>query len=121
MLGRKYVRIQTRYCGKTGKPVGIFGACWHLKRAGNLSNEEVQLFLEIDEWFKVHLPTPPFYEKGNPDKAITWFKRESTDDMLERLQPLMNLLEQYDVEFDVVFTNHIGKIIYEDEYQVAVL
>jgi hypothetical protein len=32
----------------------------------------------------------------------------------------MGLLEKYNVEYDIVYTNFIGKIIYEDDYQVAV-
>ena len=36
-----YIRYQVRYSGKTGKPVGIFGACWHLWRRGLLSDEIV--------------------------------------------------------------------------------
>jgi hypothetical protein len=115
----KYVRIQTRYSGKTGKPVGIFGACWHLQRAGKLNDAEIDLFRSIDNWFIDNLPEPPFYKDGNPDKAVTWFKRDTTEKMMEELKPLMELLDKNKVEYDIVLTNFPGKIIYEDEYQVA--
>jgi len=121
----KYVRIQARYCGKTGKPVGIFGACWHLMegrmRKDRLNEEEKALYLKIREWFEENLPNPPFYEDGNTIKAITWFKREKTEDMIDRLKPLIELLEKYNVEYDIVFSDNVGKIIYEDDYQVAVI
>jgi len=121
---QKYVRIQTRYCGKTDKPVGIFGACHHVVNKSyhnfNVTEEEKQLFLDIENWFEMYLPNPPFYKDGNPNKCITWFKTETTNEMIEKLYPLMNLLEKYNVEYDVVYTNFVGKIVYEDEYQVAV-
>lgn len=120
-MNQKYVRIQVRYCGNTGKPVGIFGACWHLLWADRLTEEEAARFINIDAWFKEYLPEPPFYESGNPDKAVTWFKRDSTEHMLKELQPLIDLLEKYQVEHDVVLSNYPGTIIYEDEYQVGVV
>lgn len=110
-----------RYSGKTGKPVGIFGACWHLLREERLTDKEAATFLDIEDWFREHLPEPPFYEQGNPDKAITWFKRDSTEHMLRKLQPLVDLLEKYEVDHDFVLTNYPGTIIYEDEYQVGVI
>lgn len=66
----EYFRIHVTYCGKTGKPVGIFGACHHLKRAGRLTPEEAKLFEETDTWYIEALPEPPFYKDGNPQKAI---------------------------------------------------
>ncbi|XEC94174.1 hypothetical protein AB6A23_23110 [Paenibacillus tarimensis] len=124
-MRQKYLRIQVRYCGKTGKPVGIFGACWHLLRGTMRSNclneEEKALFLAIEDWFVRHLPEPPFYEDGNQMKAITWFKTEKSAEMIERLGPLMDLLDKYGVAYDVVYTNVVGHIVYEDQWQVGVV
>lgn len=121
---QKYVRIQTRYSGKTGKPVGIFGACHHVVNSSyfpyNATEDEKQVFRDIENWFEEHLPNPPYYDEGNPDKYITWFKTKTTEHMIEKLIPLMDLLEKYNVEYDVVYTNFVGKIVYEDEFQVAV-
>ncbi|MCU6795110.1 hypothetical protein OB236_23660 [Paenibacillus sp. WQ 127069] len=117
----RYLRVQVRYSGKTGKPVGIFGACWHLLRGSRLNEEESAKFLAINEWFKEHLPEPSFYEHGNPDKAITWFKVGLSDQMVTELQPLMDLLDKYHVQYDIVLSNYPGTIIYEDKYQVGVI
>ena len=120
----KYVRIQTKYCGKTGKPVGIFAACWHLlkgtMRDDALSEEDKEIYLNIRSWFEDNLPNPPYYEDGNKINAITWFKKNSSKEMLEKLQPLIGLLEKYNVDYDIVYTDNVGEIIYEDDYQVAV-
>lgn len=124
-IDQKYMRVQVRYSGKTGKPVGIFGACWHLMRGTMrqdcLTDEDKETFLSVEAWFEEHLPNPPFYEDGNTIRGITWFKTGTTDEMVARLDPLLRLLEKYGVPYDVVFTNHPGEIVYEDEFQVGVV
>jgi hypothetical protein len=117
----RFVRVQVRYCGRLGKPVGVFGACHHLKNAGKLSSEEIQLFGTIDGWFKENLPEPPIYKEDNPQKAICWFKVDTSAHLLERLEPLIGLLHKHDVVCDIVSTDFAGEIIYEDVYQVAVI
>jgi hypothetical protein len=34
---------------------------------------------------------------------------------------LTGLLEKYDVPYDVVETNYVGEVIYEDEFQIGVI
>ena len=121
MKEMNYLRIQVRYSGKTGKPVGIFGAVYLLMNAGALLETEIKTYKEIEAWFEEYLPNPPFYDDGNPDKAITYFRNNKTAHMLEKLMPLLGLLDKYEVPYDVVYTNYPGKIIYEDAFQVAVV
>ena len=125
MLNQQYIRIQTR-SGKTGKPVGVFGANCNLFYAERFSPEDRELFLRTAVWFKENLPIPPFYdlanpERNNPRQLITYFKRSAISRYLEKIQILTRLLEKYDVHYEVVGTNYVGEVIYEDEYQVAVL
>lgn len=118
----KYVRIQgheTAYM--TGKPVGIFAAVHRLKEAGLLTEDEQAVYHKIDHvWFQENLPNPPFYADDKPGKPITWFKTASTGFMLEKLQSLMDMLEKYAKPYDIVYSNFPGRIVYEDEWQVAV-
>jgi ribosomal protein S18 acetylase RimI-like enzyme len=118
----KYVRIQGRDTAyRTGKPVGIFCAVWRLEHAGLLTDEEKDVYHEIDGvWFQENLPNPPFYDDDKPGKPITWFKTATAGFMLEKLQPLMDILEKYAYPYDMVYTNNPGRIVYEDEWQVAV-
>lgn len=116
-----FVRLQVRYKGKTGKPVGIFGACHHLSRAGRLSDEDAELFKSIDRWFTTHLPELPFYSDGNPGKAVTYFKMPAATQMLQRLEPLEDLLRRYGVAYDFVALHGIVNIVYQDDVQVAVV
>lgn len=120
----KYVRIQVRYNGKTGKPVGIFGACHHVVYNKyynfNSTDDDRKLFELTEKWFDENLPNPPFYDNGNTNNYITWFKSETSKKMLEKIIPLMNILDKYNVPYDMIYTNYVGNIVYEDEYQVAV-
>lgn len=120
----KYMRIQGRETAyRTGKPVGVFILNWRRIRDGIYSKEDSELFDETESWFKKYLPEPPFYgnDNENPNGAITYFKTESFEDMREKAEILTALLDKYKVPYDVVFTDYVGKIIYEDEYQVGVI
>ncbi len=118
----KYVRIQGRETAyRTGMPVGIFAAVHRLKQAGLLTDEEKAIYSEIDGvWFQENLPNPPFYTDDKPGKPITWFKTATAGFMVEKLQPLVDMLEKYAKPYDVVYTNFPGRIVYEDDWQVAV-
>lgn len=99
-------------------PKGIFSLCWNLIRDDILTSEEKELFISIDNWFKDNLPEPE--PCVNHEKVITFFKCESTQEMYEKLKPAIALLDKYNKPYDVVYTNFIGEIVYEDKWQVAV-
>jgi hypothetical protein len=118
----KYVRIQGRdNAYLTGQPRGIFALVHHIQEAGKLTNDEKATYYEIDQvWFQENLPNPPFYDDDKPGKPITYFKTEAAGFMMEKLQPLMDMCEKYNVSYDIVYTNFPGRIVYEDDWQVAV-
>lgn len=113
------MRIQGREDSYITKyPKGIFSLCWNLVRDKKLTPEEEKLFVSIDGWFKDNLPEPEPCK--NHETVITFFKCDSTGFMLEKLQPAIDLLDKYDKPYDVVYTNFVGTIVYEDEWQIAV-
>ncbi len=120
----KYMRIQGREIAwKTQKPVGVFILNWRRIRDNIYSEEDKQIYEITHKWFLEHLPEPPFYgnDNENPQGAVTWFKTENTGEMLEHIQPLLDLLDKYKVPYDIIYSNYVGKIIYEDDYQVGVI
>ena len=120
----KYMRIQGREIAwRTKKPVGVVILNWRRIRDNVYSPEDVKLYDDTHGWFLDHLPEPPFYgdNNDNPQGAITWFKNENSTEMLEHIQPLIDLLDKYDIPYDIVYTNYVGKIVYEDEYQIGVI
>lgn len=115
----KYMRIQGREESWITKyPKGIFGMCWRMIMDGVMSKEDEELFRNIDQWFKDNLPEPEPCKNG--EKVITFFKTETTELMQEKIKPAMELLDKYNHPYDVVYTNFVGAIVYEDEWQVAV-
>lgn len=115
----KYMRIQGRETSWITKyPKGIFGMCWRMIQDGIMSKEDEKIFRGIDQWFKDNLPEPEPCKNG--EKVITFFKMETTEEMREKIVPAMQILDKYEHPYDVVYTNFVGTIVYEDEWQVAV-
>jgi hypothetical protein len=113
------MRIQGRENSYITKyPKGIFSLCWNLIKEEKLTDEEKELFISIDNWFKDNLPEPNPCK--NHEEVITFFKCESTLDMVGRLKPAIALLDKYQKPYDVVYTNFVGSIVYEDDWQIAV-
>ena len=118
-MNYKYVRIQGREDSYITKyPKGIFSLCWNLVNDGVMAQSENDLFISIDEWFKCNLPEPE--PCVNREKVITFFKCDSAKEMYSKLKPAMKLLDKYNRAYDVVYTNFVGTIVYEDEWQIAV-
>ena len=40
--------------------------------------------------------------------------------MTAQLEPVLELLEKYNHPYDIVYTNIVENIVYEDAYQIAV-
>lgn len=123
MTQKKYMRIQGQgeYSYGTGKLTGVFSLCHRRVNDGTFSPEDAKLFADTDQWFKDNLVQPPFYADGNPRKAVTWFKTAAFPAMREKTQILTGLLDKYSVPYDIVYADDVGDIIYEDEYQIAVV
>ena len=116
----KYVRIQGRELSYvTQYPKGIFAMCWRMIYDGMMEEDDATLFESINEWFEMNLPNPPVCQTGDK-KVITFFKTETTEEMLKQIEPAMALLDKYNHPYDVVYTNFVENIVYEDEFQVAV-
>ena len=115
----KYMRIQGREDSYiTQYPKGVFSLCWNLIRDKVMTAEEEKLFISIDNWFKDNLPEPE--PCRNHEKVITFFKCDQTAQMLNKLEPAVHLLDKYHKPYDVVYTNFVGTIVYEDDWQIAV-
>lgn len=115
----KYMRIQGRENSPITKhPKGIFGIFEQMIQDKKINKKDQKIFKETDDWFKEHLPEPE--QCINGEKVITFFKTKNTDEMQDMIAPALQLLDKYMCPYDVVYTNFVGTIVYEDDWQVAV-
>lgn len=116
----KYLRIQGRELFEnTMYAAGVFSMMWELIRKDVMDEEDADLFKEIDDWFANVLPFPP--QCKNQEKVVCFFKAENANEMVKMIYPALWLLDKYNHPYYIVYTNSLpGKIVYEDEYQVAV-
>ncbi|WP_157359165.1 hypothetical protein [Arthrobacter sp. Soil782] len=120
-MAGEYSRFHTRYFGRLGVEVGLFVAVDHLRRAGDLADKEVELYLDVDDWFRSELPNPPFYEDGNKIGAVTWFKDPLPAEMVDRVAELCGILQSHKVDYQHSRSADPGRIVYEDPFQVGVV
>lgn len=119
----RYYRIHTADIAYiTQQPRGIFTAIGKLVDAGILSEEETAEYWKNRAYFEKVLPVPPFYEEGNPDKAITWFKDTLEGNRIySEMTFYREMARKYGTQLYMSECDEIpGEIIYEDEFQIAI-
>lgn len=120
----KYFRVHTdEMAYLTKQPRGLFTAVGKLAEAGLLTGEEEKEYWENRAYFEKVLPVPPFYDKGNPEGAVTWFK--DTDEGLRVFREMSfyrRMAEKYGKKLFLSECDEIpGRVIYEDAFQIAVV
>ena len=119
-----YFRIHTADIAYiTQQPIGLFTAIGKLVDAKTLTEEETAEYWKNREYFEKVLPVPPFYEKGNPDKAITWFKDTSQgNDIYRQMTFYRAMAKKYGLKLYMSQCTELpGEVIYEDDFQIAVI
>ncbi len=119
----RYYRIHTADIAYiTQQPRGIFTAIGKLVDAGILSEEETEEYWKNRAYFEKVLPVPPFYEEGNPDKAITWFKDTPEGNQIySEMTFYREMARKYGTQLYMSECDEIhGEIIYEDDFQIAI-
>ena len=119
----KYFRVHTKDIAYlTKKPRGIFTTVGKLVDAKTMTEEEIAEYWKQREYFEKVLPVPPFYKDGNTEGAITWFKdTDRGKDIWNQLTFYRDMCSKYGIKLYKSETDEIpGKIIYEDDFQIAV-
>ena len=119
----RYYRVHTAdQAYLTKQPRGIFTTVGKLVDAGVLSEAETEEYWNNRRYFEDVLPVPPFYNQGNPDGAITWFKDTPDGNRIwEEMTFYRNMAVKYGVQLYLSECTDIpGEIIYEDTFQIAV-
>ena len=120
-----YIRfVVAEVHGVSRKELGVFHAILRLREEGRLQAHEVHLHDSTRQWFNDNLekPTrftaskPPHYRK--PNKAISWFK-DSASAHIAHMRDLVAVLENHGVPVEMLKTDRVGYVVYEDEFQVV--
>ena len=115
----KYIRIQGREIAEfTDYANGVFGIFRDFEKKHVMTDEDLELYQEVVDFFTNELPWPPMC--NGREKVICFFKTENSREMMKYMNPLLWLLERYNHPYDVVYTNFPGEIVYEDQYQIVV-
>jgi len=108
----------------SGRELGVLHAVGNLRRDGKLQPHEEKQHDLIRQWFNEHLerPTrftaskPPYYRKSS--KAISWFKDDASEH-ITRVRQLVKILHHHGISVQMLKTDRVGYIVYEDEYQIV--
>ena len=120
----KYFRIHTDDTAYlTQQPRGIFTAVGRLVNAKLLTDEETAQYWKERAYFERVLPVPPFYEQGNPDRAVTWFKdTEEGNRIWAEMTFYREMAKKYGLPLYLSVCDELpGELIYEDAFQIAVI
>ena len=102
----------------SGRPQGVFQAAVTLRDQGEIRDVDRDELNGIMEWFERNLPGRRAFGSRLPAHAIFWFKA-SHHEVIRRAWQLVNLLRRYDMPVEMVKTVRPGRVVYEDEMQVA--
>jgi len=120
----KYYRIHEKEIAwATGKPRGVFVAVWKLLEQGLFTEAEKETYYKNKAYFERILPIPPFYDTGNPDKAITWYKNTSEgNEVARKMSFYFDMANKYGLTLYKTSVSKVpGAVIYEDDFQIAVI
>lgn len=88
-----------------------------LRDDGELDRYELESANKIFDWFNKNINAPGFLKLGGNNRCLSWFKPEAKE-ALEKMWELYHLLQSKGVAVEVLKSNDIGEIRYEDSYQV---
>ena len=120
----RYFRVHTADIAYlTKQPRGIFTAIWKLVEEKTTNEEETKEYWENRKYFEEVLPVPPFYEAGNTQGAVTWFKDTPEGNRIwEKMSFYRKMAEKYSLKLYISERTELpGEVIYEDAFQVAVI
>ena len=119
----RYYRIHTEDTAYlTKQPRGLFTAVGKLVDAKLLTEEEEKEYWRNRAYFEKVLPVPPYYEQGNPEGAITWYKdNDKANRIFYEMVFYRRIADKYGKKLLISECEEIpGTLVYEDDYQIAV-
>ena len=108
--------VHERVDGRSPR-VGLFTAAYHLSRDGELFRADRARLDALLRWFESELAVPP---RGTiPSAAIFWYA--DAGPFSGRMWELAHVVGEYGFTTELVTARRVGRIVYQDRYQVAAL
>nr|WP_070960257.1 hypothetical protein [Hyphomonas sp. Mor2] len=113
----KYLRFQSlQRCYHLPTRGGIFRTAYTVRDAEDTRAHDADAINHHLDWFVTHLKIPR--ESDWNYRAIFWFK-DSAREPIDHIWAMKHLLKANGYWIDVVKTQRPGRIIYEDDWQIA--
>lgn len=100
----------------SGRRTGVFHAAYRLRRTTRLEGEVLESLDRAMTWFGENLPAPELDE----GRAIFFFK-SSSESCISRIWELIWILREHDRHVELQWVDQPGRIVYEDDHQVAAI
>ena len=104
---------------------GFFCSAYELREELELSTTSREQLESLLSWYRTNLPIPDRFTSSRSrgtDQRITrglsWFKKEASE-AIQKSFELIDLLRAHGYPIDVLRSDRVGRIVYEDEYQVV--
>lgn len=97
--------------------VGLFAAAYRLRDDADLEGHDSRRLEELLAWFRDELPIPPKHLV--PEGALFWYREGGR--FSQRMWELAHVLGEYGYTAELVSASFVGRIVYQDEHQVAAL
>ncbi len=122
-----YLRFRAKYYNEKKDRIefGVFSAAEYLKKHGTLEKEDRNALEAFIHYFDHELPIPDYYQdeknRQAAKSATSWFKN-SAEDFIGAMNKMALILQSYQVEVERIHSKRpLGKLIYEDDFQVTIL
>lgn len=109
----------------SGRERGVFQTAYWLKDSGLLNEDEVQQIDVLLAIYEEHLDVPdcyrnPVLSRKRRYAAICWFKSQSRK-FIGSMWAVVAFLKSHGVPMKLFRTHLPGRVLYEDEHQVAAI
>jgi hypothetical protein len=109
----------------SGVEVGLIQIASSIRKDPRTPETDEQEIRRQLDWFFKHLPVPARFNKSRSKgyyrratKGICWF-RDTAAECLARMYILKRIAEEHGYVISVIRQDHIGYIVYEDEFQAV--
>ena len=103
---------------------GFFCAAYELRKSAALDQHSSERLETLLAWFRQHLAIPNKFNKSKSKgayrrdtKGLSWFKPNAEDALVKSFE-LISLLEENGYSVEILRSERIGYIVYEDENQI---